>query len=106
LAHASIAEHDDDAREGDIEFFRDDLSERCADACAEIDMTVERADRSVGVDPDKVSKPGSVVADDAGRTTETIRKGAPFRRCAIPPSSLVSLGGVSGSTHRGTKDFA
>jgi hypothetical protein len=38
---------------GDIEFFRDDLSERCADTCAEIDMTVERADRSVGVDPDE-----------------------------------------------------
>ena len=43
-----IAQHDDDARKGHVEFFGDDLSERGANAGAEIDMTVERSDRTVG----------------------------------------------------------
>src|SRR4030095_5346352 len=43
-----IAQHDDDARKGHVEFFGDDLSERGANAGAEIDMTVEGGDRTVG----------------------------------------------------------
>ena len=37
-----------DARKGHVEFFRDDLAERGADAGAEIDMAVEGGDRAVG----------------------------------------------------------
>ena len=43
-----IAQHDDDARKGHVQLFGDDLSERGANAGAEIDMTVERSDRTVG----------------------------------------------------------
>ncbi len=48
-----IAQHDDDARKGDVELFGDNLSERGADAGAEIDMAVIGGDRSVGGDPDE-----------------------------------------------------
>ena len=48
-----IAKHDDDARKGYVEFLRDDLPERGADAGAEIDMAVIGGDRSVGGDPDE-----------------------------------------------------
>ena len=48
-----IAEHDDDARKGHVEFFGDDLPERGADAGAEIDMAVEGGDRAVGGDLDE-----------------------------------------------------
>ena len=43
-----IAEYDDDARKGHVEFLGDDLPERGANAGAEIDMAVEGGDRTVG----------------------------------------------------------
>ena len=48
-----IAQHDDDARKGHVELLGDDLTERGADAGAEIDMAVIGGDRSVGGDPDE-----------------------------------------------------
>ena len=48
-----VAEHDDDARKGHVEFLGDDLPERGADAGAEIDMAVIGGDRSVGGDLDE-----------------------------------------------------
>ena len=43
-----IAQHDDDARKGHVEFLGDDLSERGANAGSEIDMSVEGRDGTVG----------------------------------------------------------
>src|ERR1700694_820827 len=43
-----IAQHDDHARKGYVEFLGDDLSERGANTGAKIDMTVEGRDRTVG----------------------------------------------------------
>jgi hypothetical protein len=48
-----VAEHDDDARKGDVELFGDDLSKRGADAGAEIDMAVIGIDLAGGGDPDE-----------------------------------------------------
>jgi hypothetical protein len=42
-----IAEHDDDAGKGHVEFFGDDLPECGANAGAEIDMSVEGGNRTV-----------------------------------------------------------
>ena len=50
---SGVAEHDDDARKGHVEFFGDDLAERGADAGAEIDMAVIGGDRAVGCDLDE-----------------------------------------------------
>ena len=57
-----IAEHDDDARKGHVEFLGDDLSERGANAGAEIDMAVEGGDRTVGRDPDEGFEPAFLAA--------------------------------------------
>ena len=48
-----IAEHDDDSRKRHVEFLGDDLPQRGANAGAEIDMTVEGSDRTVGRYPDE-----------------------------------------------------
>ncbi len=48
-----IAEHDDDSRKRHVEFLGDDLPQRGADAGAEIDVTVEGGDRTVGRYPDE-----------------------------------------------------
>ena len=48
-----IAEHDDDPRKGNVEFFGDDLPQRSPYAGSEIDMTVERRDQTIGRDLDE-----------------------------------------------------
>jgi len=52
-ADRGVAEHDDDARKGHVEFFGDDLSERGTDARSEVDMAIEGRDRSIGRDLDE-----------------------------------------------------
>ncbi len=63
-----IAEHDDDARKGYVEFLGDDLSERGTNAGSEIDMTVEGRDRTVDCYPDKGLE-GALLAGD-GRAND------------------------------------
>ena len=71
-----IAEHDDDARKGHVEFLRDDLPERGADAGAEIDMAVIGGDRSVGGDPDEGLELDGL--DGGGGTNDGERALQPF----------------------------
>ena len=80
-----IAEHDDDARKGYVEFLGDDLPERGANAGAEIDMAVIGGDRSVGGDPDEGLELDGL--DGRGGTNDGQRALRPFaifgrgRRC-------------------------
>src|ERR1700687_284714 len=60
-----VAEHDDDTRKGHVEFLGDDLSERGANARAEIDMAVEGRDRTAGRDLDKGLE-GALLVRDGG----------------------------------------
>ncbi|MEH2614721.1 hypothetical protein V1293_007010 [Bradyrhizobium sp. AZCC 1693] len=71
-----IAEHDDDTGKGYVEFLRDDLAERGADAGAEIDMTVIRGDRSVGGNSDEGLELDGL--DGGGRTNDGQRSLHPF----------------------------
>ena len=100
-----IAEHDDDARKGHVEFFGDDLPERGANAGAEIDMAVIGGDRSVGGDPDEGLELDGL--DGRGGTNDGQRALRPVAivgrgRCC---HQAVRLDDMAGSPHRRAHDF-
>ena len=68
-----VAEHDDDARKGHVEFFGDDLRERRPNTSSKVDVAIEGRDRSVGRDLDEGFEFGSRI----GRRPANDRQDSP-----------------------------
>ncbi|OIQ65549.1 hypothetical protein GALL_528920 [mine drainage metagenome] len=106
IGHArGVAEHHNDAGEGYVEFFGDDLSERRPDACTQVDMAVEGHDRTLGRYPDEGFEFGFAATDSRAHNRQgslssflifcRTRRGHQSRASAASPAARITARTIS-----------